>query len=193
MSKEAEAGGEVYGSQQREGSTEEIYEEMAGKVSKIADAVEVLDERLKEGRTKVPTTREASEARAEIVEGIEKGSECGSVHSGSRSKDVVGREEREPRVLENEHLQNQREDLDRDFGTELLIGRSVMQDSQGLTDEQAKALALITRDLSSLVRIIAEPAMQYPIRTNEAAATVGEELLTMERTARALQDVPERL
>ena len=68
-----------------------------------------------------------------------------------------------------------------------------MQDSQGLTDEQTKALALITRDLSSLDRIIAEPAMQYPIRTNEAAATVGEELLTMERTARALQDVPESL
>ena len=95
--------------------------------------------------------------------------------------------------MEDEHLQNQREDLGRDFGTELLIGRSVMQDSQGLTDEQAKALALITRDLSSLDRIIAEPAMQYPIRTNEAAATVGEELLTMERTARALQDVPESL
>ena len=51
MSKEVEAGSEVYSVQQQEGGTEEIYEDMTGEHSSTTEPVEVLDESIGEGRT----------------------------------------------------------------------------------------------------------------------------------------------
>ena len=183
----------MYSVQQQEGGTEEIYEDMTGEHSSTTEPVEVLDESIGEGRTNAFEKKETSERGAGVMERIEKSAEGGPVYSEMQSKDGGSRvnKKREPSLLEDEQLQTQGENLEGSIGKELLIGRSVMQETKGLSDEQAEALALIIRDLSALEKIIAEPARHYPIRNNEKATEVGEELLRMERTARALQDVPE--